>query len=78
MTPIKGYATAAVRAYLDALEDIRKSAEAATLPPAPLRRMFGIGFTLDQFRRDIGDMIEIVQEVPKPWPGLFAAMSGWW
>ena len=58
--------TPAVRAYLDALEDIRKSAEAATLPPATLRRMFGIGFTLDQFRRDIGDMIEIAQEVPKP------------
>lgn len=70
--------TPAVRAYLGALEDIRKSAEAATLPPATLRRMFGLGFTLDQFRRDIGDMIEIAQEVPKPRPGLVAAMRGWW
>ncbi|SMD09511.1 FUSC family protein [Primorskyibacter flagellatus] len=69
--------TPAVRAYLGTLEDIRKSGEAATLPPATLRRMFGIGFTLDQFRRDIGDMIEIAQEVPKPRPGLVAAMKGW-
>ncbi|WP_166434086.1 FUSC family protein [Roseovarius spongiae] len=62
----------AVRAYLGALEDIRKSGEVPMLPPATLRRMFGIGFTLDQLRRDIGDMIEIAREVPKPRPGLLA------
>lgn len=69
--------TPAVRAYLGALEDIRKSGEAARLSPATLRRMFGIGFTLDQLRRDIGDMIEIAREVPKPRPGVVAALKGW-
>ncbi|WP_281982624.1 FUSC family protein [Thalassorhabdomicrobium marinisediminis] len=68
--------TPAVRAYLGTLEEIRKSGETATLPPATLRRMFGIGFTLDQFRRDIGDMIEIAQEVPKPRPGVLTALQG--
>ncbi len=67
----------AVRAYLAALEDIRKSGEAATLSTATLRRMFGIGFTLDQLRRDIGDMIEIARDAPKPRPGVVAAIKGW-
>ncbi|WP_158234177.1 FUSC family protein [Oceaniglobus indicus] len=67
----------AVRVYLAALEEIHKSGEAATLPPATLRRMFGIGFTLDQLRLDVGDMIEIARDVPKPRPGVVAAVTGW-
>ncbi|MCI2394836.1 FUSC family protein [Aliiroseovarius sediminis] len=70
--------TPAVRNYLNALEDIRKSGEATTLPPAVLRRMFGIGFTLDQFRRDAADMIEIARGVPKPRPSPVAAVKAWW
>lgn len=70
--------TPAVRSYLNALEDMRKSGEAATLPPATLRRMFGIGFTLDQLRRDAADMIEISRKVPKPRLGLVAALKAWW
>lgn len=64
-------------AYLGALKDIRKSGKAATLPSATLRRMFEIGFTLDQLRRDVGDMIEIAREIPKSRPGLVATMKGW-
>ncbi|MFZ1467575.1 MAG: hypothetical protein WAT09_01210, partial [Paracoccaceae bacterium] len=65
-------------AYLGALKDIRNSGKAAMLPSATLRRMFEIGFTQDQLRRDVGDMIGIAREVPKPRPGLVATMKGWW
>ncbi|MCA8868308.1 MAG: FUSC family protein [Rhodobacteraceae bacterium] len=70
--------TPAVRSYLNALEEMQKSGEAAALPPATLRRMFGIGFTLDQLRRDAGDMIEISREVPKPRPGPVVTVKAWW
>lgn len=70
--------TPAVRNYLNTLDEISKSGEATTLSPATLRRMFGIGFTLDQLRRDAGDMIEISREVPKPRPGVVATLKAWW
>lgn len=69
--------TPAVRNYLSTLEEMRKNGETVTLPPATLRRMFGIGFTLDEFRRDAADMIEISQKVPKPRPGLLAILKTW-
>lgn len=52
----------AVRDYLNALEEIRVGGLAFSLSPAALRRMFGIGFALDQFRRDLDDMVEVACE----------------
>lgn len=70
--------TPAVRNYLNTLDKMRKSGEAAQLSPATLRRVFGIGFTLDQLRRDVADMIEISRKVPKPRPGVVATLKAWW
>lgn len=65
----------AVRDYLAALDDLRQSGEIAGMPPATLRRIFGIGFTLEQFRRDVGDMIEISAQMPKARAGAAAILK---
>lgn len=68
----------AVRNYLTTLDEMRKSGEAARLSPVILRRIFGIGFALEQLRRDIGDMIEVSKAVPKARLGIAVIVKGWW
>lgn len=59
----------AVRGYLNCLEEIRRSDLSFSLSPAMLQRMYGIGFALDQFRRDLDDMVEVARETQGRHPG---------
>lgn len=56
----------AVRDYRAALEDMRKAGVTRSLPTAALARLFGIGFALDQLRRDLDDLIAVSREVSSP------------
>jgi uncharacterized membrane protein YccC len=49
----------AVRDYRIALYDTRRAGPTHSFSTAALGRLFGIGFALDQFRRDLDDLIEV-------------------
>jgi len=53
-----GGLTKAVRAYRVALDEMRQAGLTEPLSTAALGRLFGIGFALDQLRRDLDDLIE--------------------
>jgi uncharacterized membrane protein YccC len=55
--------TKAVRAYRVALDEMRRAGLTEPLSTAALGRLFGIGFALDQFRRDLDDLIERSGEI---------------
>lgn len=50
--------TAAVRDYRAAVDDMRQTGVAHSLSTTALSRLFGIGFALDQLRRDLADLAE--------------------
>ena len=52
----------AVRDYRTGLEDMRRTGVTNSLSTAELARLFGIGFALDQLRRDLDDLIEAAKE----------------
>jgi len=52
-----GLATA-VRAYRASLDDRRQTVLMQPLPTADFDRLLGIGFALEQFRRDLDDLVE--------------------
>ncbi len=56
----------AVRDYRVAIEDMLRTGMTHSLPTAALARLFGIGFALDQLRRDLDDLIEVSGEVSNP------------
>jgi uncharacterized membrane protein YccC len=53
----------AVRAYRVAVDEMRQAGMTRSLSTAALGRLFGIGFALDQFRRDLDDLIERSREI---------------
>jgi uncharacterized membrane protein YccC len=53
----------AVRTYRSSLDRMRKSGLTEDLSTAALSRLFGISFALDQFRRDLDDLIERCSEI---------------
>ena len=53
----------AVRAYRNALDEMRRAGVTRSLSTATLGRLFGIGFALEQFRRDLDDLIERSGEI---------------
>ncbi|WP_244470830.1 hypothetical protein [Microvirga massiliensis] len=53
----------AVRAYRNALDEMRRAGLTRSLSTATLGRLFGIGFALEQFRRDLDDLIERSEEI---------------
>lgn len=54
--------TAEVRNYKAAIEDMRQTGVTHSLSTAEIGRVFGIGFALDQLRRDLEDLIEVAEE----------------
>ncbi|WP_134725678.1 FUSC family protein [Paracoccus luteus] len=56
----------AVRDYRIAVEEMQRAGLTQTLPTADLGRLFGIGFALEQLRRDLDDLIELSREVSSP------------
>ena len=54
--------TEAVRAYSMSLDEMRRAGLMHSLSTAALGRLFGIGFALDQFRRDLEDLFERCRE----------------
>ena len=58
--------TTEVRHYRAAIDDMRKARVTHDLSTAELGRLFGIGFALDQLRRDLDDLIEVADEMPNP------------
>jgi hypothetical protein len=55
--------TRAVRADRVVLDEMRRAGLTEPLSTAALGRLFGIGFALDQFRRDLDDLIERSREI---------------
>jgi hypothetical protein len=55
--------TEAVRAYRMSLDEMRRAGLTHSLSTAALGRLFGIGFALDQFRRDLEDLVERCREI---------------
>src|SRR3546814_3873714 len=53
----------AVRAYRGALDEMRRAGLMRPLPTAALGRLFGIGFALDQLRRDLDQLLELSREI---------------
>jgi uncharacterized membrane protein YccC len=53
----------AVRAYRAALDEMTRTGLTQPLSTAALGRLFGIGFALEQFRRDLDDLIERSREI---------------
>jgi hypothetical protein len=53
----------AVRAYRSSLDRMRKSGLTEDLSTATLSRLFGMSFALDQFRRDLDDLIARCKEI---------------
>ena len=53
----------AVRGYRAALDQMRKSGRTEPLSTAAMGRLFGAGFALDQFRRDLEDLVARCQEI---------------
>ena len=53
----------AVRAYRTALDNMRQEGLTRSLSTAALGRLFGTGFALDQFRRDLEDLVARCEEV---------------
>lgn len=56
----------AVRVYRAALEEMRRTGELRALSTGTLGRLFGIGFALEQFRRDLDDLLRRVDEFSAP------------
>jgi hypothetical protein len=52
----------AVGAYRSALDEMRRRELTKPLPTDAVWRLFGAGFALEQFRRDLDDLIERTQE----------------
>jgi hypothetical protein len=53
---------AAVGEYRSALDEIRRLGLTRGLPTDVVWRLFGAGFALEQFRRDLDDLAERTQE----------------
>jgi hypothetical protein len=53
----------AVRGYRVAADGTRRAGLTGALPTAAVGRLFGIGFALEQFRRDLDDLIERSGEI---------------
>jgi len=53
----------AVRAYRKALDDMRQARVTRRFSTAALGRLFGVGFALDQFRRDLEDLVARCEEI---------------
>lgn len=47
----------AVRAYRTSVDEMRRSGQTQPLSTAALGRLFGLSFALDQFRRDLDDLL---------------------
>jgi hypothetical protein len=52
----------AVGAYVAAIDEARRQDLMRSLPGDTVGRMFGVGIALDQFRRDLEDLIERTRE----------------
>lgn len=52
----------AVSDYRAALDEMRKADLTQSLPTVALSRLFGMGFALEQFRRDLDDFIDVSHE----------------
>ncbi len=50
----------AIGAYRSAIDEMRRSKQTRHLPTDTLWRLFGAGFALEQFRRDLDDLVERV------------------
>jgi hypothetical protein len=50
----------AIGEYRTAIDEMRRSKRTRNLPTDTLWRMFGAGFALEQFRRDLDDLVERV------------------
>ncbi|HKG77136.1 MAG TPA: FUSC family protein [Beijerinckiaceae bacterium] len=55
----------AVGAYRSALDEMRRRELTKPLPTEAVWRLFGTGFALEQFRRDLDDLLERAQEMTK-------------
>lgn len=55
---------AEVRNYRAALDGLCADGLGRSLPTTELGRLFGIGFALDQLRRDLDDLAEVADEIP--------------
>lgn len=55
--------TEAVRAYRVTLEEMRRAGVMRSLPTPVLGRLFGIGILIEQFRRDLDDLIERIGDL---------------
>ena len=53
---------AAVGDYRSALDEMRRRELTTLLPTDAVWQLFGAGFALEQFRRDLDDLIERTQE----------------
>lgn len=53
----------AVGAYRSALDEMRRRQLTRTLPTDAVWRLFGAGFALEQFRRDLDDLVERAREL---------------
>ena len=56
----------AVRDYRAAVEEMRQAGMTDPLSTDELARLFAIGFSLDQLRRDLDDLIEVARETSRP------------
>jgi len=52
----------AIGAYRASIDELRRSKRTRALPTDTLWRMFGAGFALEQFRRDLDDLVERVED----------------
>jgi uncharacterized membrane protein YccC len=52
----------AIGAYRASIDELRRSKRTRILPTDTLWRMFGAGFALEQFRRDLDDLVERVED----------------
>src|SRR5690625_4750674 len=53
----------AVRAYRASLDDMRETGLTRSLSTSAIGRLFGVGFALDQFRRDLEDLVARCEEI---------------
>jgi len=57
--------TRAIAGYEDAVDDIRKAGLTKDLPTEAVGRVFALGFVLDQFRRNLEDLLGRTAEVSR-------------
>jgi uncharacterized membrane protein YccC len=61
---------AAVRGYKAVVDEMRRTGMTHSLPTAELSRLLGLGFALEQLRRDLDDLIEVAGGISSPSTGF--------